>query len=113
MDLHKKEEKICEELGDRAGLARSYGNQAVILSDWGKLKEAMDLHKKQEKISEELGDRAGLAVCWWNQGLIYNKKRNYKKQSQLWQKSIQMKKEIGIPTTEDEKALAELLKEKG
>jgi hypothetical protein len=113
MDLHKKEEKISEELGDRAGMARSYGNQALILSDWGKLDESMTIFKKVEKMFEQLGDSAGLAELWWYQGLIYNKKRNYKKQSQLWQKSIQMKKEIGIPTTEDEKALAELLKEKG
>jgi tetratricopeptide (TPR) repeat protein len=100
-------------LGDRAGLAACYGNQALILNAWGKLTEAMDLHKKEEKIKEELGDRAGLARTWWNQGLIYNQKRNYKKQIQLWQKSIQTNKEIGIPTIEDEKKLAELLKKKG
>jgi tetratricopeptide (TPR) repeat protein len=112
MKFHKKEEKIKEELGDRAGLARSYGNQALILSDWGKLTGAMELHKKNEKIKEELGDRAGLARTWWNQGLIYNQKRNYKKQIQLWEKSIQINKEIGIPTEDDEKALAELKKER-
>jgi hypothetical protein len=66
MALHKQEEAICQELGDRAGLQRSYGNQAVILKDWGRLEEAMALLKKQEAICLELGDRAGLAHCHWS-----------------------------------------------
>ena len=32
--LHKKEEAICLELGNKDGL-RSYGNQALILKAWG------------------------------------------------------------------------------
>ena len=68
--------------------------------------------KKQETICEELGHLAGLAICWWNQGLIHQQNKNYKKQIQPWEKSIQIKKEIGIPTTEDEKKLAKLKKER-
>jgi len=109
MELHKKEEKICEELGDRAGLARSYGNQALILKAWGKLDKAMELHKKEEKICEELGDRAGLAICWWNQGSLYGAMNDLKKNIELWQKSIAMSKSIGIPIEEDEKVLKELM----
>jgi hypothetical protein len=30
LKFHKKEENICEELGDRAGLARTWRNQGVI-----------------------------------------------------------------------------------
>jgi hypothetical protein len=47
-----------ENLGDRAGLQASYGNQALILQDWGRLEDAMALLKKQEAICLELGDRA-------------------------------------------------------
>ncbi|NUM34012.1 MAG: hypothetical protein HUU50_05685, partial [Candidatus Brocadiae bacterium] len=39
MTLLKKEEQICEQLGDRAGLSSCYGNQALILHAWGKLDE--------------------------------------------------------------------------
>jgi hypothetical protein len=42
--------------------------------------------------------------------LFHHQNKNYKKQIQLWEKSIQINKEIGIPTTEDEKKLAELKK---
>jgi tetratricopeptide (TPR) repeat protein len=98
--------------GDRWALSDAYAIRALIYWRQGKLEAALKFQKKNEKIKEELGDRAGLAICLWNQGLIHNKKRNYKKQIQLWQKSIQINKEIGIPTTEDEKELAELKKEK-
>ncbi|NIN22921.1 MAG: hypothetical protein GTO56_32985 [Candidatus Aminicenantes bacterium] len=112
MAFLKKEEKIKEELGDRAGLAACFGNQGNIFYSRGQLDEAMALHKKQETICEELGDRAGLARTWWNQGLIYEEKKEYKKQAQLWQKSIQINKTMGIPTEEQEKALAELEKKR-
>ncbi len=52
MTLYSRQEAICEELGDRAGLLRSYGGQALILKDWGKLEEAMALHKREEAICE-------------------------------------------------------------
>jgi tetratricopeptide (TPR) repeat protein len=56
-----------EELGDRVALQASYGNQAIILKDWGKLEEAMVLYKQQEAICKELGDRTGLQASYGNQ----------------------------------------------
>ncbi|MBM3786518.1 MAG: hypothetical protein FJW30_19340 [Acidobacteria bacterium] len=57
-------------LGNRAGLAVSWGNQALIMRAWGKLDGAMELHKKEEALCEQLGDRAGLQRSWGNQALI-------------------------------------------
>jgi tetratricopeptide (TPR) repeat protein len=71
MKLYKKYGDLCNELGDRAGLALSYAEQALILKAWGKLAEAMTLYKKLEKICEELGDRAELAKCCGNQATIF------------------------------------------
>ena len=48
--MHKKEEALCLELGDKDGLQTSYANQAVILHVWGRLKEAFELLKKQETL---------------------------------------------------------------
>ena len=39
--LHKKEEAICLEPGNKDGLQRSYGNQANILVAWGRLDDAL------------------------------------------------------------------------
>jgi tetratricopeptide (TPR) repeat protein len=95
---------------DRWSLRTVYAHRAMILSDWGKLQEAMTLHKKQEKIHEELGDRAGLARTWWNQGIIHGDQGDIDKKITLWQKSIAVNKELGIPTEEDEKELEKILK---
>jgi tetratricopeptide (TPR) repeat protein len=72
MELHKKEETICIELGEKNSLQRSLGNQALILWGWGQLEGAMDLLKKQEAICLELGNRDSLQRCYGNQGLILN-----------------------------------------
>jgi tetratricopeptide (TPR) repeat protein len=70
MALHKKEEALCLELGNKDGLGASYGNQALILRAWGRLEEAMALHKKEEALSLELGNKDGLGASYGNQALI-------------------------------------------
>jgi hypothetical protein len=39
-------------------------NRALILTDWGRLKEAMALHKEEEALCLELGNRSGLATLF-------------------------------------------------
>ena len=70
MALHKKEEAICLELGNKDGLPASYGNQALILEAWGKLDEALAFHKKEEAICLELGNKDSLQISYGNQALI-------------------------------------------
>jgi tetratricopeptide (TPR) repeat protein len=70
MALLKKQEAICEELGNKDSLQISYGNQALILKAWGRLEEAMALHKKEEAICLELGNKNSLQASYGNQALI-------------------------------------------
>jgi tetratricopeptide (TPR) repeat protein len=51
-------------------LQRSYGNQALILEDWGRLEEAFELHKKEEALCLELGSKDGLQSSYGNQAVI-------------------------------------------
>lgn len=108
--LYKKQEVICEELGDRAGLSSNYGNQAILLKRLGQMDEALVLYKRNEEICENFGDRANLSITYWNQGCVYEKLNNPKMQKQLWVKSIAIRKAMGIPTEDLEKTLAELEK---
>jgi tetratricopeptide (TPR) repeat protein len=66
----KRYELAAAAPGDRDNLRRSYGNQAIILKDWGRLDEAMELHKKEEALCLELGDKDGLGASYGNQALI-------------------------------------------
>jgi hypothetical protein len=53
-------------LYNKDGLQISYGNQALILQDWGRLEEAMALHKKRETLCLELGNKDGLQRSYNN-----------------------------------------------
>jgi tetratricopeptide (TPR) repeat protein len=66
----QQEEALSLELSNKDGLQVSYGNQALILQAWGRLKEAMALHKKQEALCLELGNKDGLSRSYGNQALI-------------------------------------------
>jgi tetratricopeptide (TPR) repeat protein len=66
----QQEEVFCLELGNKDGLQRSYGNQAVILKAWGRLEEATALLKKVESLALELGDKDSLQKSYGNQALI-------------------------------------------
>jgi tetratricopeptide (TPR) repeat protein len=69
-ELHKKQEALCLELGDKDSLSGSYGNQAVILQAWGRLEEAFELLKKEEAFCLELGNKDGLQRSYGNQAVI-------------------------------------------
>jgi tetratricopeptide (TPR) repeat protein len=66
----QQEEALYMEVGDKDGLSRSWGNQAVILEGWGQLEEAMTMFKKVEALCLELGNKDGLEVIYGNQALI-------------------------------------------
>jgi hypothetical protein len=53
MALHKEEERIYRELGDKAGLQASLNNQAHILNQLGNLEEAMELYLEARGVRED------------------------------------------------------------
>ena len=55
MRLHKKDEKIKEELGDRAGLAITWWNQGIIHGDQGDIDKKITLWQKSIAMNKELG----------------------------------------------------------
>jgi len=66
----QQEEAFCLELGNKDGLQVSYGEQALILQTWGRLKEAFELLKKQEALCLELGNKDSLQRSYGEQALI-------------------------------------------
>ncbi|MBD3300207.1 MAG: tetratricopeptide repeat protein [Candidatus Moranbacteria bacterium] len=73
----------------------SLGNQARILKDWGRLKEAMDLHKQEEKICRELKNLNGLATSLANQALLLSQKMGkYKEALPLAEEAVRIFKKV-------------------
>jgi tetratricopeptide (TPR) repeat protein len=80
--IYEEQERICRQINDLPGLARSFGNQAINflapgprtdareLTSKEDLKHAMQLHKKEEEIHLERRDRMGLQRTYGNQGIV-------------------------------------------
>ncbi len=95
VDLHKKEEAICEELGDKNGLQASYGNQAGVLLRWERYEEALTLYKKQETICEELGSKDSLQRSYGGQALILRRRGHLEEALALHKKEQAICEELG------------------
>jgi len=74
MRLHQEEERLCRELGNKDGLSRTLGNQALILKARGDLAGAMALHQEEERLCRELGNKNGLAIALINQAFSIGSK---------------------------------------
>ena len=93
--LLKKQEAICEELGNKDGMPRTCGNQALMLQAWGHLEEAMELHKKEQAICEELGDKDDLQACYGNQALILQDWGRFEEAMEFLKKKEAICQELG------------------
>ena len=59
LSIIKKHLKIAEEIGDRAGERRAYGNLGNAYQSLGDYQKAIEYYKKHLKIAVEISDRAG------------------------------------------------------
>jgi len=91
----KLQEILCLDLGDKDDLQRSYGNQALILRAWGRLKEAFVLRKKEEAICLELGNKDSLQHSYGNQALILKTWGRLKEAFELLKKQEALCLELG------------------
>ena len=82
-------------------MQRSYGNQAVILKDWGRLEEAFELHKKQEALCLELGNKGSLAYCYWNLGLLAREQRDRKAEREKLAAALDIFTELNMARKRD------------
>jgi tetratricopeptide (TPR) repeat protein len=95
LSLRKGFVEHYREVGDKAKLSASLGNQATILHDLGKLDEAMALLKEQERLSRELGDKAGLQASLGNQALILNARGERDEAMALLKEEVGLCRELG------------------
>jgi len=102
MALHRKAEALCIELGNKDDLQRSYGNQAVILKDWGQLEEAMALHRKAEALCIELGLRSSLGYCYWNWGLLAREQQDRDTERKRLKEALQIFTDLSMPREREE-----------
>ena len=95
MTLHKQEEQICRDLGDKDGLSHSLGNQALILKARGDLDGAMQLHKQKEQICRDVGNKDGLSKSLNNQANILSARGDLEGAMKLHKQAEQICRELG------------------
>ena len=84
-ELHEKHRAVCEELGDRAGLAAACGNLGNCYDRTGDYGLAREMHEQARAISEALGDRAGVARACCNLGNCYCCTGDYARARELYE----------------------------
>lgn len=57
LHLFKLQQRLCEEIGDRPGLANCYGAQAAVYKQEGQSERALELHQLESRIAAESNDR--------------------------------------------------------
>ena len=93
--LYEASLKIAEELGDKAGVARSLHQLGMIQQDQGNYGEAVRLYEESLKVFEELGDKAGVATSLHQLGNVQYLQGNYGEAVRLYEASLRIKEELG------------------
>ncbi|TVS17932.1 MAG: hypothetical protein EA424_11865 [Planctomycetaceae bacterium] len=74
LEMYRRQEQLCRELGDGDGLQASLRHQGLILDACGDLEGAMTLYKQQEEICRQLENQRGLASSLANQAVLLSDK---------------------------------------
>jgi tetratricopeptide (TPR) repeat protein len=95
MAMHKEEELLCRESGNKPVLQHALGAQGTILQTRGDLDGAMALYQESERLSRELGDMAGLQGSLGRQGLVLEHRGDLEGAMALYQRSERLCRELG------------------
>ena len=86
---------IETELGDRAGMASSWGLLGDIERNRGNLDAAESLYRQSLQLRTELGDRVGMASIWGVLGDIERNRGNWDASESLYRQSLELRTELG------------------
>ena len=89
--------KICEEIGDKKGIASSHNNLGYIYQEQGDIAKAVHYYTKSLQVREEIGDKKGIASSHNNLAAVYQLSSDYKKAKEYALKSYQLSKKLGNP----------------
>jgi tetratricopeptide (TPR) repeat protein len=87
--------KIQTEIGDRAGMASSWGVLGDIARNRGDYDKAESLYNQSLAVRTELSDRAGMAACWGSLGDIARNRGDYDRAKAFYQQSLKLRTELG------------------
>ena len=94
-ELHEKHRGICEELGDRAGVAAACGNLGNCYYNTGDYARARELYEQHRGFCEEMGDRAGVATACGHLGICYFSTGDYARACEMHEQAREVSEALG------------------
>jgi tetratricopeptide (TPR) repeat protein len=93
--MHEQHKAICEELGDRAGVAAACGNLGNCFLGTRDYALAREMHEQHRAIAEAVGDRAGVARAYGGLGICYGLTADYTRAREMHELHKAMAEELG------------------
>jgi len=93
--LYRQSLALRTELGDRSGMATSWGVLGNIERNRGNWDEAERLYRQYLEVMTELGDRSGMASSWGVLGDIERNRGNWDEAERLYRQSLALRTELG------------------
>jgi tetratricopeptide (TPR) repeat protein len=93
--LYQESLDIAQQLGDRAGIARTLHNLGILAHRQGDYVEARRLYQESLDIKQQLGDRLGVATTLHQLGMLAQDQGNYAEACRLYQESLDIKQQLG------------------
>ena len=98
LDWYRQELAICEQLGDRAGMARSYHQLATVVQAQGEYDQALDWYRQSLTINEQLGNRAGMATSYGQLGILAHQRGDLDQALDWYRQQLAISEQLGDRT---------------
>jgi tetratricopeptide (TPR) repeat protein len=92
---HRQALTLFEELGDREGMAFSYGQLGNLAQRRGDHEQAITKHQQALAILKELGNSAGMATAYHQLGIVAQERGDYDQALDWYRQSLAIKEELG------------------
>ena len=87
--------EVFEQLGDRTGMAKSYGQLGNLAFQRSDLDQALDWGRKSLAIFEQLGDRTGMGKSYYQLGMVAQRRSDYDQALDWYLKSLAISEQLG------------------
>ena len=96
---------ICEEVGDRGGLAATLNNIGLVYRATGNPTKALEYYEQALPIWEEVGDRYGESITRYNLGMVYRAEGRLYDAVQELRKVVELDRLVQHPDLESDTAM--------
>ena len=93
--LYQESLDIVQQLGDRAGIARTLHNLGMLAHRQGDYAEARCLYQESLATAQQLGNRAGVASTLHQLGMLAQDQGDYAEARRLYQESLDIAQQLG------------------